>query len=80
MMPAVASAAMIRIALCTFAVSSLLFSGCIVVKDGRRDDGHRTNRSALSSGKKRECHPSQYWDGHKCRHKGKGKGARKHDD
>jgi hypothetical protein len=25
------------------------------------------------------CHPSQYWDGHKCRHKGKGHGARKHD-
>lgn len=28
----------------------------------------------------RECHPSQYWDGDECRHKGKGKGARKHDD
>jgi hypothetical protein len=25
------------------------------------------------------CHPSQYWDGHQCRHKGKGHGARKHD-
>jgi hypothetical protein len=25
------------------------------------------------------CHPSQYWDGAQCRHKGKGHGARKHD-
>jgi len=25
------------------------------------------------------CHPSQYWDGHQCRHKGQGRGARKHD-
>lgn len=29
---------------------------------------------------RRECHPSQYWNGDECRHKGKGKGARKHDD
>ncbi len=26
-----------------------------------------------------QCHPSQYWDGTQCRHKGKGHGARKHD-
>jgi hypothetical protein len=25
------------------------------------------------------CHPSQYWDGVQCRHKGNGNGARKHD-
>jgi hypothetical protein len=25
------------------------------------------------------CHPSQYWDGTQCRHKGQGSGARKHD-
>jgi hypothetical protein len=25
------------------------------------------------------CHPSQYWDGVQCRHKGRGNGARKHD-
>jgi len=25
------------------------------------------------------CHPSQYWDGETCRHKGRGHGARKHD-
>ena len=30
--------------------------------------------------KEKGCHPSQYWDGSKCRHKGKGWGARKHDD
>ena len=28
---------------------------------------------------KDKCHPSQYWDGEQCRHKGKGHGARKHD-
>ncbi len=38
-----------------------------------------TSRSALSSSSP-QCHPSQYWDGEKCRHKGKGHGARKHDD
>ncbi len=26
-----------------------------------------------------QCHPSQYWDGSQCRHKGQGQGARKHD-
>ncbi len=26
------------------------------------------------------CHPNQYWDGERCRHKGRGHGARKHDD
>jgi hypothetical protein len=25
------------------------------------------------------CRPSQYWDGTMCRHKGQGRGARKHD-
>jgi len=37
----------------------------------------RSNNSKRSS---KECSPSQYWDGDQCRHKGKGKGARKHDD
>lgn len=27
-----------------------------------------------------QCRPSQYWDGERCRHKGRGHGARKHDD
>lgn len=38
------------------------------------------SRSAVQSKKSKDCKPSQYWDGSKCRHKGKGKGARKHDD
>jgi hypothetical protein len=37
----------------------------------------KTKKSKASSS---DCHPSQYWDGEQCRHKGKGKGARKHDD
>jgi hypothetical protein len=39
-----------------------------------------TTRSGypVSSGGPR-CHPSQYWDGAQCRHKGRGHGARKHD-
>ena len=36
----------------------------------------KTKKSNLSS----KCDNNQYWDGEKCRHKGKGKGARKHDD
>jgi hypothetical protein len=36
----------------------------------------KTKKSGLSAA---DCHPSQYWDGEQCRHKGKGKGARKHD-
>jgi hypothetical protein len=46
---------------------SLLVGGCVVV------DRHTR---ALS---RPACHPSQYWDGSQCRHKGKGHGARKHD-
>jgi hypothetical protein len=37
-----------------------------------------TKRSAVKSSRP-SCKPSQYWDGETCRHKGKGKGARKHD-
>ncbi|MCP3141646.1 hypothetical protein [Pyxidicoccus xibeiensis] len=37
----------------------------------------KSKKSKVSS---KQCHPSQYWDGDECRHKGKGKGARKHDD
>jgi hypothetical protein len=47
-------------------------SGCIVHSHG---PGH--GRYASSS--RPQCHPSQYWDGHQCRHKGQGSGARKHD-
>jgi hypothetical protein len=43
--------------------------GCVV----RTSGGYRAR--AVSPA----CHPSQYWDGHQCRHKGRGHGARKHD-
>jgi uncharacterized protein YceK len=46
----------------------LCLGGCLVVRD----------RTVVKPAKK-ECHPSQYWDGTECRHKGQGKGARKHD-
>ena len=39
-----------------------------------RPYGH--GRHAL---KAKKCKHGHYWDGEKCRHKGKGKGARKHD-
>ncbi|MGA9520044.1 MAG: hypothetical protein WBV82_01190 [Myxococcaceae bacterium] len=52
-----------------------LFSGCAVVRvPGEPRHGH--HRREL---RRAECHPSQYWDGDECRHKGKGHGARKHD-
>ncbi len=54
-------------------------SGCVIVKEERH---HSTKRSRLDRDDRRGCHPSQYWDGEKCRHKGKGKkkgkGHRKH--
>lgn len=46
-------------------------SSCIIHTPGH---GHR--RHAV---KAKKCKPGHYWDGEKCRHKGKGKGARKHD-
>jgi hypothetical protein len=64
----------LRVFLPVVALFSLSFSlqGCIVVRD-------RTTVVRPAKAKK-DCHPSQYWDGDQCRHKGKGKGARKHDD
>jgi hypothetical protein len=60
-----------------FLLPAVLFvlPGCLVVRDTLYVP--RTKKSELKS---RDCHPSQYWDGEQCRHKGKGKGARKHDD
>lgn len=58
--------------LLTGALFSLsLLSGCFVTTD--RGHRHGYVRGGHS------CHPSQYWDGHTCRHKGRGHGARKHD-
>jgi hypothetical protein len=51
----------------------LSMSGCFVRTQGHgRGHRHGSVRGA-------RCHPSQHWDGRKCRHKGKGHGARKHD-
>jgi hypothetical protein len=47
---------------------SLLTPGCLVVEHHRRPHAQAPG-----------CHPSQYWDGAQCRHKGQGHGARKHD-
>jgi hypothetical protein len=54
-----------------FGLACLMMSatGCILTPA-------RGRRTAV---REPSCHPSQYWDGHKCRHKGKGHGARKHD-
>ena len=46
-------------------------AGCIVHTHGR--GGTR------SAAREPACHPSQHWDGHQCRHNGRGHGARKHD-
>lgn len=43
--------------------------GCVVTSGAPR----RTHAARPA------CHPSQYWDGMQCRHKGRGRGARKHD-
>jgi hypothetical protein len=47
-------------------------TGCIIATGPR----HKHRSSGVAS---RECKPSQHWDGEKCRHNGKGRGARKHD-
>jgi hypothetical protein len=52
---------------CVVGLMGSLVGGCVVVDKHTR---------ALS---RPTCHPSQYWDGTQCRHKGKGHGARKHD-
>lgn len=51
----------------------LAASSCIV------HHPHGRSRQAVKAKKHKKCPPSHYWDGEKCRHKGKGKGARKHD-
>jgi hypothetical protein len=49
----------------------LLQPACVIVRGA--------TEVVKTSESKKQCHPSQYWDGSKCRHKGQGKGARKHD-
>jgi hypothetical protein len=57
-------------------LAALSLGGCIV-RTPVVVNPPKTKKSGLSSA---DCHPSQYWDGSQCRHKGKGKGARKHDN
>jgi hypothetical protein len=64
-------------ALVILGASMFLFTGCAVVRAPPGTTG--TNKAALKSNEK-QCKPSQTWDGKQCRHKGKGHGARKHDD
>jgi hypothetical protein len=47
-----------------------LGTGCVVLEK---------RPGVLAAPASPSCHPSQYWDGAQCRHKGKGHGARKHD-
>lgn len=66
--------------LCILFASSFLAAtsaGCIVHTKDRPHHSSSAKRSKRKPGK--TCRPSHYWDGNKCRHKGKGKGARKHD-
>lgn len=45
-----------------------LLGGCIV---------HTPPRRHVVVKKERRCHPSEYWDGDRCVHKGKGKKKKK---
>jgi hypothetical protein len=64
-----------KLRICLIPALMLLLPGCIYVRDAT----HRASRSGVRSQSRPECHPSEYWDGDQCRHKGKGRGARKHD-
>jgi len=52
-----------------------LLPGCFI----RHDTVYVPVEKEKKHRKHSECHPSEYWDGHHCKHKGKGKGSRKHD-
>lgn len=62
--------------------TAFALSGCLMVRTGPgRPPVYSGSRSPMygSPGGQPQCHPSQYWDGEMCRHKGEGHGARKHD-
>ena len=48
---------------------TVALSGCLITTRPHR--GHSKHKS-------RSCHPSEYWDGHKCKHK-KHRNKKKHD-
>ncbi|MCP3100145.1 hypothetical protein LZ198_14815 [Myxococcus sp. K15C18031901] len=58
-------------------LSVCLLGGCIVHHHDRHDS--RPSKSKKSKNSSRDCDPSEYFVDGACRHKGKGKGARKHD-
>jgi hypothetical protein len=63
--------------ICVLALTAFLgFAGSSCIIHAPRH-GHKQH--AVKAKKSKKCKPSHYWDGKKCRHKGKGKGARKHD-
>jgi hypothetical protein len=66
-----------RVLLLATVSASLLFSGCVRY---RYVPVGSSKQTVKSSSARKECKPSQYWDGEMCRHKGQGRGARKHDD
>lgn len=58
--------------------------GCLVVPSRRGHRHHRVKHRHHKAKHRRHkrhrrCRPSHYWDGYRCRHKGRGHGARKHD-
>ncbi len=58
-----------------FAFLGFLSSSCVIPIHGHSRKAVKGKKAKKS----KKCKPSHYWDGKKCRHKGKGKGARKHD-
>ncbi len=65
-----------KLRICLIPALMLLLPGCIYVRDATHSS---SSRKGVRSQSRPQCHPSEYWDGDQCRHKGKGKGARKHD-
>jgi hypothetical protein len=61
------------------AITCVIFaSGCLVHRHGYAPS-RRGQAVVVREQPRPACHPSQYWDGSQCRHKGQGNGARKHD-
>ena len=63
-----------RFVLPLLALMSLPLGGCIVL----RTPPPRKSATKVVVVKERDCHPSEYWDGDRCVHKGKGHGKGKH--
>lgn len=69
-------------ALITLIIASFLglgLSSCVVRTSPHHHHGHPPKARKHHRKHHKGCRPSHYWDGHRCRHKGKGHGARKHD-